>query len=87
MVRSDGNGAYIVDKWIWKAAISLILILLGITGLWGQSILSTVDGAIKSIHANEIVDARQDEQYRAIMEHLARMEQKIDNIDNAVRKK
>ena len=78
MVRSDGNGSYVVDKNLWKGLIALVLILLSITGLWGQSILTTIDNIGEDLRDNQIKDAGQGEEIRGLTKQLDRIESKLD---------
>lgn len=80
MIKSDGNGAYIIHKVIWQAAIGLIALLLGVVAYGGQSILSDVKAAQSAVQANEVVDAIQSERIGAIKEQLDRIERKLDMV-------
>lgn len=84
MVKSDNNGSYIIDKNIWRAALGLIAILLGVVAYGGQSVLTDVKENTAAIQANvvadqanSIVDAIQSERMGAIKEQLDRIERLV----------
>jgi hypothetical protein len=78
MVRSDGNGSYVVDKNLWKAMLAIIAILLAITGVWGQSILTTVKDAESAIVESKVLDSAQETKINRLQIQLDRIESKID---------
>jgi hypothetical protein len=54
MIRPDGNGSYIVDKNVWRAALFIITILLGVAGFFGTTALSDIRTAKEAIQADAI---------------------------------
>ena len=78
MVKSDGNGSYIVDKNLWKAAISVIAILLGIAGFFGTTALSDIKEAREAIQADAIAGATREARIGILEKQLDRIEGKLD---------
>ena len=78
MVKSDGNGSYIIDKNIWKAAIAIIAILCAVVGYAGQHALGAIDTAKIAIDGNALMDAQQEVRLALLKEQLDRIEAKLD---------
>jgi hypothetical protein len=80
MVKSDGNGSYIVDKNLWRAALFIITILLGVAGFFGSVALSDLKEAKDAITADAIAGAAREARIEILEKQLDRIEAKIDKL-------
>ena len=65
MVKSDGNGAYIVDKKLWGVMMAVLTILAGLVVWGGQDIARDVKentkiNATQSVQIQNLVDQRKE---------------------------
>jgi len=78
MVKSDGNGGYIVDKKLWSMVMALIVLLSGVI-VWGaESIVTDVkdntkSNAVQSEQIKNLIDQR-----REMLDILSKMNDKLD---------
>lgn len=73
MVKSDGNGAYIVDKKLWGIVMTILTILFGLVVWGGQEVVSDVKESVKA-------NAVQDEQIKEMVKRFDRIEAKLDRV-------
>ena len=65
MVKSDGNGAYIVDKKLWGVMMAVLTILAGLVVWGGQDIARDVKentkiNATQSVQIQNLVEQRKE---------------------------
>ena len=78
MVRSDGNGSYIVDKNLWKAAIAIISLLIGLVAYGGGKTLDDLKDVSVAVSKNQAYDEAQEARIFILEKQLDRIEEKLD---------
>lgn len=78
MVKSDGNGAYIVDKNLWKAAIAIISLLIGLAAYGGGKTIDDIRDVQVAVSKNQAYDEAQEARIFILEKQLDRIEDKLD---------
>jgi len=78
MIKSDGNGAYIVDRKLWGLVMALIVALFGLVAWGAQNTVGAVSDNSNTILANTRIIERNSAKIGLLERQLDRIETKLD---------
>jgi hypothetical protein len=78
MVKSDGNGSYVVDRKLWGFLMLVVTILAGLVVYGGQNAITNLETIRDTVSRNQAYDEQQEARIFILEKQLDRIEAKLD---------